>query len=97
MFWQVWKQSICFWLDPTGVFILRMNWRSDSKASGTNAEGAAPGFVYLCWALMPSSGKGTFKRNSNWTTVLSFTVDKLQFEPPLRKETEAHSEMVIIR
>uniref|UniRef100_A0A672ZTL1 Mitogen-activated protein kinase kinase kinase kinase n=1 Tax=Sphaeramia orbicularis TaxID=375764 RepID=A0A672ZTL1_9TELE len=27
---------------------------------------------------------------------LSFTVDKLQFEPPLRKETEAHSEMVII-
>uniref|UniRef100_A0A4W6FMB3 Mitogen-activated protein kinase kinase kinase kinase n=1 Tax=Lates calcarifer TaxID=8187 RepID=A0A4W6FMB3_LATCA len=24
---------------------------------------------------------------------LSFTVDKLQFEPPLRKETEAHSEM----
>uniref|UniRef100_A0A4W6FMH2 non-specific serine/threonine protein kinase n=1 Tax=Lates calcarifer TaxID=8187 RepID=A0A4W6FMH2_LATCA len=27
---------------------------------------------------------------------LSFTVDKLQFEPPLRKETEAHSEMVIM-
>uniref|UniRef100_A0A7N6B9T2 Mitogen-activated protein kinase kinase kinase kinase n=1 Tax=Anabas testudineus TaxID=64144 RepID=A0A7N6B9T2_ANATE len=25
-----------------------------------------------------------------------FTVDKLQFEPPLRKETEAHSEMVIV-
>lgn len=30
------------------------------------------------------------------TTILSLTVDKLQFEPPLRKETEAHSEMVII-
>uniref|UniRef100_A0A7N8YDS9 Mitogen-activated protein kinase kinase kinase kinase n=1 Tax=Mastacembelus armatus TaxID=205130 RepID=A0A7N8YDS9_9TELE len=26
---------------------------------------------------------------------LSFAVDQLQFEPPLRKETEAHSEMVI--
>uniref|UniRef100_A0A668AKE2 Mitogen-activated protein kinase kinase kinase kinase n=1 Tax=Myripristis murdjan TaxID=586833 RepID=A0A668AKE2_9TELE len=30
------------------------------------------------------------------TLFLSFTVDKVQFEPPLRKETEAHSEMVII-
>lgn len=28
--------------------------------------------------------------------IFSFTVDKLQFEPPLRKETEAHSEMVIV-
>lgn len=29
--------------------------------------------------------------------LFSFTVDKLQFEPPLRKETEAHSEMVMIK
>lgn len=28
-------------------------------------------------------------------TLLPSTVDKLQFEPPLRKETEAHSEMVM--
>uniref|UniRef100_A0A671X3I4 Mitogen-activated protein kinase kinase kinase kinase n=1 Tax=Sparus aurata TaxID=8175 RepID=A0A671X3I4_SPAAU len=39
-----------------------------------------------CWALMPSS----------LNKIFSFTVDKLQFEPPLRKETEAHSEMVIV-
>uniref|UniRef100_A0AAQ5YCY1 Mitogen-activated protein kinase kinase kinase kinase n=1 Tax=Amphiprion ocellaris TaxID=80972 RepID=A0AAQ5YCY1_AMPOC len=32
-------------------------------------------------------------KQQNETQCLSFTVDKLQFEPPLRKETEAHSEM----
>lgn len=29
-------------------------------------------------------------------SVLYFTVDKLQFEPPLRKETEARDEMVTV-
>uniref|UniRef100_A0A667ZZW3 Mitogen-activated protein kinase kinase kinase kinase n=1 Tax=Myripristis murdjan TaxID=586833 RepID=A0A667ZZW3_9TELE len=36
------------------------------------------------------------EQNINRALFLSFTVDKVQFEPPLRKETEAHSEMVII-
>uniref|UniRef100_A0A8C5E1H8 non-specific serine/threonine protein kinase n=1 Tax=Gouania willdenowi TaxID=441366 RepID=A0A8C5E1H8_GOUWI len=34
--------------------------------------------------------------NLSFFFFLHFTVDKLQFEPPLRKETEAHSEMVKI-
>lgn len=54
--------------------------------------------VLKCWALMPSSAKDVCKGKTNQTEIffLYFTVDKLQFEPPLRKETEAHSEMVII-
>lgn len=49
------------------------------------------------WPLMPSSAKGATqdaKKQKTETDSVSVTVDKLQFEPPLRKETEAHSEMV---
>lgn len=56
---------------------------------------------FKSWALMPSSAKGACKmegckKKKNLTmTLFPSTVDKLQFEPPLRKETEAHSEMVM--
>lgn len=53
--------------------------------------------VLKCWAVMPSSAKGVCKKEkTNKLIFFPFTVDKLQFEPPLRKETEAHSEMVIV-
>lgn len=52
--------------------------------------------VLKSWALMPSSAQGVCKMIEMFNKILSFTVDKLQFEPPLRKETEAHSEMVIV-
>lgn len=49
-------------------------------------------FVALWRPLAAEHCAGSFKKTNIFS---SFIVDKLQFEPPLRKETEAHSEMVI--
>jgi len=67
--------------------------------SNTAATKSSNVCVLKCCALMPSSAEGVCVQEiqlNNEHIFWSFTVDKLQFEPPLRKETEAHSEMVTV-
>lgn len=66
------------------------------KAPDTENALAPPGLVVLISGALSWLSVVQDIGKTNFFSSL-FPVDKLQFEPPLRKETEAHSEMVIIK